>query len=323
MQSRKEQHNKPLIGVSACLIGEKVRYDGGHKRDSFITGSLKRHVRFVTVCPETAIGLGVPRPTIRLVGKITRPRALGVKDPERDVTDRLELFSNQQMESYRGLNGFILKKNSPSCGMSRVKIYPQEIGGCAQRKGAGIFARILMEHYPDLPIEEEGRLNDPVLRENFINRVYVHQRWEQLLESGLTAASLIDFHSRHKYLVMAHSQAAYQRLGRLLSDLSGNRAEETAQRYFRELMQALKQRVSRKRHVNVLQHIMGYLKRNIEPADKTELVECIERYRRQEIPLVAVLTLMKHYFRHHPDPYMMGQIYLQPHPEQLGLRNAL
>ncbi|OOZ36715.1 YbgA family protein [Solemya velesiana gill symbiont] len=319
----RNQHVKPLVGVSACLLGEKVRYDGGHKRDGFISGPLAEEMRYVTVCPETAIGLGVPRPTIRLVGPFSRPRALGVKDPTIDVTKRLELFSEKQVGSYGELNGFILKKDSPSCGMTRVKVYPGEIGGSAERKGSGIFARILMAHYPNLPVEEEGRLNDPVLRENFINRVYVHQRWQQLMQSGLSAAGLIDFHSRHKYLLMTHSQAAYKRLGKLLSDLSGSRPEEIAGEYINEVMTTLKHRVSRKRHVNVLQHIMGYLKRSIEADDKAELADCIERYRREEIPLVVPITLLRHYFRRHPDPYMTQQIYLQPHPENLGLRNAL
>ncbi|MET0012429.1 MAG: DUF523 and DUF1722 domain-containing protein [Sedimenticola sp.] len=313
----------PLVGVSACLLGEKVRYDGGHKRDPFLTGPLTEHMAFTRVCPETAIGLGVPRPTIRLVGDPARPKALGVRDPGMDVTARLEQFANSQVDGYGELNGFILKKDSPSCGMARVKVYPQPVGGSAARKGSGIFTRILMARRPDLPVEEEGRLNDPVLRENFINRVYVHFHWQQLMAPGVTAARLIDFHSRHKYLIMAHSQAAYRRLGKQLSDLSGNRAVEIAPVYFREVMSTLSHRSNRKRHVNVLQHIMGYLKRNIDSADKAELAACIERYRREEIPLVVPITLLKHYFRRHPDPYMAQQAYLQPHPEALGLRNAL
>jgi uncharacterized protein YbgA (DUF1722 family) len=206
--------------------------------------------------------------------------------------------------------------------MSRVKVYSEQ-GTHAQRKGSGIFAKLLMEQLPNMPVEEEGRLNDPVLRENFINRVYVYHRWHQLELQGFSAAELIGFHTDHKYLVMAHSQAAYQRLGRLLSNLPEEALDQIAATYIEALMQTLKRRVTRSRHVNVLQHIMGYLKKNIDSDDKSELVACIEAYRRQETPLVVPMTLLKHYFRLHPDRYMSRQVYLQPHPDKLGLRNLI
>jgi len=313
---------KPLVGVSACLLGQNVRYDGGNKHDAFLNGPLSTYVEYVPVCPETGIGLGVPRRTIRLVGDPQRPRAVGTDDPAMDVTSRLETFADSQRGGFSSLSGFVLKKNSPSCGMERVKVY-NEATNQAVRKGSGIFARMLMQQFPLLPVEEEGRLNDAVLRENFINRVFVLHRWMELQAKGMSRGDLIEFHSAHKYLVMAHSQAAYQRLGKMLSDLSGDRLQRISSLYIEELMPALKRRVNRKRHVNVLQHIMGYLKRDIDSADKAELLESIESYQRQEVSLVVPLTLLRHYFRRFPDPYMEKQVYLQPHPRNLGLRNQL
>jgi len=316
--------NQPLprIGVSACLLGQPVRYDGGHKRDAFLVGPLSEFVEYVPVCPEAAIGLGVPRPTIRLMGGIERPRLVGTADAGIDVTDRMEIYAEQQAARLGDLCGYILKKDSPSCGMERVKVF-NDLGTHAERKGSGVFARILMQRLPLLPVEEEGRLNDAVLRENFVNRVWVRQRWLALRREGVSAARLIEFHTAHKYLVMAHSQAAYQRLGRRLSNLSGHDLEAVADAYIEELMHTLKRRVTRQRHVNVLQHIMGYLKKRIDSGDKAELAASIESYRRGETPLIVPVTLLRHYFRRHPDAYMERQVYLRPHPEKLGLRNAI
>ncbi len=315
-------HAPPRLGVSACLLGQPVRYDGGHKRDAFIAGALSEFVEYLPVCPEAAIGLGVPRPTIRLMGRIERPRLVGTADASMDVTQQMESYAEQQVERLGDLCGYILKKDSPSCGMERVRVFNQQ-GTHAERKGRGVFARVLMQRRPLLPVEEEGRLNDAVLRENFVNRVWVMQRWLTLRREGLNAARLIEFHTAHKYLVMAHSQAAYQRLGRMLSNLSGQDLESLADGYILELMHTLRRRVTRQRHVNVLQHIMGYLKRRIDSGDKAELSASIESYRRGETPLIVPITLLRHYFRRHPDAYMEKQIYLRPHPDKLGLRNAL
>jgi uncharacterized protein YbgA (DUF1722 family)/uncharacterized protein YbbK (DUF523 family) len=312
----------PKVGVSACLLGHQVRYDGGHKRDAFVVEALSQHMALVPICPETAIGLGIPRPTIRLMGDIERPRLVGTADAGFDVTRQMEDYAERQVAELGDLCGYILKKDSPSCGMERVKVFNDQ-GTHAERKGSGVFARILMQRLPLLPVEEEGRLNDAVLRENFVNRVFVMQRWRDLLEQGLTPARLIEFHTAHKYLVMAHSQAAYQRLGRLLANLAGDKLASIADRYGEELMHTLKRRVSRKRHVNVLQHIMGYLKKRIDSGDKAELTQSIEAYRRGETPLIVPLTLLRHYFRRHPDPYMEKQVYLRPHPDKLGLRNTI
>jgi uncharacterized protein YbgA (DUF1722 family)/uncharacterized protein YbbK (DUF523 family) len=312
----------PKVGVSACLLGHQVRYDGGHKRDTFIIGPLSEHLYFIPICPETAIGLGIPRPTIRLMGEPDHPRLVGTIDASFDVTEKMEGYAERQVGELGDLCGYILKKDSPSCGMERVKVFNTS-GSHAERKGSGIFARILMQRLPLLPVEEEGRLNDAVLRENFINRVFVMQRWQKLLRQGLSAARLIEFHTAHKYLVMAHSQAAYQRLGRMLSNLSKDDLHSIADTYIEALMRTLKRRVSRKRHANVLQHVMGYLKKRIDSDDKAELSESIEAYRRGETPLIVPIILLRHYFRRHPDPYMERQVYLRPHPDKLGLRNGI
>lgn len=317
-----ERFPRLKIGVSACLLGQEVRYNGGHKRDAFVAAALAPYVDYVPVCPEVAIGMGIPRPSIRLVGDPLAPRALGTGDASLDVTDALRGYSRRQAALLADLDGYILKKDSPSCGMERVKVYGPG-GGAAQRTGVGIFARTLMERWPQLPVEEEGRLNDPLLRENFLTRVYVHNRWRRLAAGGITAKGLIAFHSDHKYLVMAHSQAAYQRLGQMLSNLAGADLEAVGLMYVTELMAALARRVNRKRHANVLQHMLGYLKRSIDAGDKAEMLATIEAYRRGEIPLVVPIRLFRHYFRRHPDPYMERQVYLDPHPDALALRNAV
>jgi uncharacterized protein YbgA (DUF1722 family)/uncharacterized protein YbbK (DUF523 family) len=312
---------KPLVGISSCLLGQQVRFDGGHKKDGWITGPLAAFFDYLPVCPEVGIGLGIPRPTIHLVGDPEQPRAVGSRDPSLDVTEQLAAFGVAQTLRFEGLSGYILKSKSPSCGMARVPVTSPK--GMPAKVGVGIYARVLMERLPLLPVEEEGRLNDPVLRENFVTRVYVFHRWQELRAGKITAAKLIDFHSRQKYLVMAHSQAAYQRLGQMLSHLKQVDLEAVADMYVAELMTALARRVTRKRHINVLHHIMGYLKDHIDAGDKAELLASIESYRREEVALVVPITLLRHHLRRHPDPYMEKQVYLAPYPEKLGLRGAI
>lgn len=312
---------RPRLGISSCVVGQKVRYDGTAKRDRWIVEQLGRHVDFQPVCPEVAIGLGTPRPPIRLVGTPDAYRVVGVDDPSVDVTEALEQFALDTAATLGDISGYVFMSKSPSCGMERVKVYGR--GGPAVKQGVGAYARVLMQSLPHLPCEEEGRLNDPMLRENFVNRVYTYRRWQTLRRSGVSAKALVTFHARHKYMVMAHSQAAYQRMGRLLSHLKGVDLERVADAYEAELMTALKRRVGRKRHVNVLQHIQGYLKDRIDGDAKRELADSIEAYRREEVPLVVPVTLLRSWFRRHPDDYIGEQWYLDPYPESLGLRNAI
>jgi len=320
MDTSPETPPRPVIAISSCLLGEQVRFDGGHKRDNWIIGPLGEFFDYRPICPEVAIGLGIPRPPIHLTGDPDAPRAVGVKDPDLDVTERLENYALATAARLQEVSGYILKSKSPSCGMERVKLYGPHGG---QKKSVGIHARVIMQALPNLPVEEEGRLNDPVLRENFVNRVLVYRRWQELLGQGISAKGLVEFHAAHKYIVMAHSQAANKRLGRMLSNLKGKRLPDVAEVYIAELMAALKRRCNRDRHVNVLQHIMGYLKKRLDGEDKQELVEAIEAYRRGEVPLIVPIFLLRHHFRHHPDPYMESQWYLYPYPAALGLRNNI
>ncbi len=311
---------RPLIAVSSCLLGEQVRFDAGHKRDNWIIGPLGEFFDYRPICPEVAIGLDIPRPPIHLTGDPDAPRAVGVKDPGLDVTEQLAAFARETANQLQDVSGYIFKSKSPSCGMERVKLYGQHGG---QKNTVGIHARAIMQALPNLPVEEEGRLNDPVLRENFVSRVLVYRRWQDLLKQGLSAMGLVTFHAAHKYMIVAHSQAANKRLGRTLSNLKGKQLPEVAGEYIAELMAALKRRCNRDRHVNVLQHIMGYLNKRLNSEDTQELVEAIEAYRHGEVPLIVPIFLLRHLFRHHPDPYMEKQWYLDPYPAALGLRNNI
>ncbi len=308
------------LGISACLLGEKVRYDGNHKRDGYIVETLGRYCDFQSFCPETAIGMGVPRPPIRLVGDPASPRAVGVQDPGLDVTTRLTRYGRDTARVIGHLDGFILKANSPSCGMQRVRLYGD---GSAGRRGVGLFARELMRANPLLPLEEEGRLNDPLLRDGFIERLFTYRRWRRLLAERLTAHRLMQFHSAHKYALMAHGNAHYKALGQLAAEAGDRPMTELKQAYGSRLMEALHHPAAPGRHANVLQHLMGYLKKSIDADDKAELNNVIDAYRRGRVPLAVPLTLLRHHFRRHPDPYITRQTYLNPEPAELILRRLV
>jgi uncharacterized protein YbgA (DUF1722 family)/uncharacterized protein YbbK (DUF523 family) len=310
--------NKIPVGISSCLLGQPVRYDGGHKQDSYIVGTLTEYFDFKAFCPEVAIGMGTPRPTIQLAKIDNEIRSIGVKNPGFDVTNALRDYASQQKTVHGDLCGYILKKDSPSCGMERVKVYANHH---PQKIGTGIYAHAMMQHNPLLPVEEEGRLGDPRLRENFIQRVYVLHRWKQLVAEGLTPARLTGFHARHKLIIMSHDN--YIDLGRLLASVTKSSIYEVAEQYIAQLMVVLKKVASRKSHVNVLQHIQGYLKKDLTADDKVELCELIENYRQGEVPLIVPLTLLKHHFRKHPDPYIQDSYYMSPYPAELRLINEI
>lgn len=312
---------KIRIGISSCLLGEKVRFDSGHKRDSYINGTLSQYFDFIPYCPEVAIGLGIPRQAIRLVFKGERVHVTGTRDPSLDVTDKLHAYGRKVAGEIQDLSGYILKKGSPSCGMERVKVYHEN--GNPLDKGSGAFAEEIMQAHPLLPVEEEGRLGDPVLRENFIVRVFVFHRWQRLLQAGLTAGKLVEFHSDHKYLLMAHSQAAYRRMGQLVAEAGKMDPQPMADTYGAELMNTLKHKADRKQHTNVLQHLVGYLREHLDDGDRQEMAEVIEQYRIGQVPLIVPITLLRHHFRRHPDPYILRQHYLHPHPDELMLRNLI
>lgn len=313
---------KPKIAISACLMGVEVRYNGGHKESRLCSRVLSEHFDFVPLCPEVAIGMGTPREPIRLVGDPEQPRAVGTVDASLDVTLPLAEYGERMAAQVDDICGYIFMQNSPSCGLERVKVY--QANGIPHRNGGrGIYAEAFCAQHPDLPVEEAGRLNDPVLRENFLTRVYVYRDWQALLKQGLTRRALTDFHSRCKYLLMAHHPVQYKTLGNLLGSMGKGDPNLIGPRYFSELMAALSKCATRGTHSNVLQHLSGYLKQSISPEDKQEVQHVIGQYRHGIVPLVVPLTLLKHHFRQHPDPYIAQQLYLQPHPENLSLRNAI
>lgn len=314
---------KPRLAISACLTGQNVRYNAGHKRSDLCRDLLDEHFDWVPVCPEVAIGLGVPRDPIRLVGDPEHPAVTGSRDTTTDLAGPLRAYGEQMAGELDDICGYVFMQKSPSCGLERVKVY-QDDGRAPHLGGRGAFASAFCARRPDLPVEEEGRLHDPVLRENFITRVYAYADWQGLLREGLSRGTLVRFHARYKYLLMAHNPQAYRSLGRLLGSMTRDDVpEQIGPRYFSQLMQALRRCASRGTHGNVLQHLSGYLRNDLKPADKLELQQIIGRYQKGVVPLVVPLTLLKHHLRNHPAPYLMQQAYLQPHPETLGLRNAI
>jgi len=309
------------IGISSCLLGDEVRFDGGHKRDAFLTQVLAPFVEWVRVCPEVEVGMGVPRETLRLVRVGSDTRMVTTRTGI-DHTDSMRAYARRRVKALEStdLRGYVLKKDSPSCGMERVKVYPPE-GGTGTRTGVGTYAEILKAHFPALPIEEEGRLLDPVLRENFIERVFAYDRLRALFDGNWAIKSLVAFHTAHKMALLAHSTTAYQELGRLVASASGRPRAEVRREYQELFMRTLARPATTRRHTNVLMHMAGHLKTKLDPASKSELGGCIDEYRRELVPLVVPLTLLRHYVRAHQIDYLAGQTYLEPHPRELMLRN--
>lgn len=310
------------LGISACLLGDEVRYDGGHKRDRFAADVLSDYFRWVKVCPEVGAGLGVPRETYRLQQGDDGVHMVGNRT-ETDATAEVTEYARQQVERFRPmrLRGFVLKKGSPSCGMERVRVYDRN--GSPARTGVGIFARRLIERYPQLPVEEEGRLNDPRIRENFITRVFTFDRWITLLESEPKPKDIVEFHTQHKMLLLAHSPKYYSALGPLVSKAGVLPMDELVAEYEVGLMAALKSIASPGRHVNVLQHLAGFLKNDLNPVDKAELHAVIRDYGAGRIPLVTPLILLYHHLKHLKDDWVEAQVYLQPYPHELALRSSV
>ncbi len=308
------------VAISDCLLGAPVRYDGGHKRSALPHDKLQGLFRFQAICPEVGIGLGVPREPIKLVGRSDTPRALGGVDGSLDVTQSLRAFARRELPRIESADGYIFMKNSPSCGLFSVKVYDRN--GVPSGTGRGVFADEVTQAKPLLPVEEGTRLNDAMLRENFVTRVFVHAHWRRLREKGITARSLVAFHTRYKYLVMAHSVPKYQSIGRLLSNLSTS-FDSIAKEYISELMQALANPATRGGHANVLSHLQGYVKSELPGPVRQELADLIESYQRGEVPLLAPLTLLKHHLGMHEATYALNQLYLQPHPIRSGLRRDL
>lgn len=314
------RHEKIRLGVSTCLLGENVRFDGGHKHDLYLTETLGQFIEWVPVCPEVEIGLGTPRESLHLTGDPDAPRLVTTKTRQ-DHTAAMLKFAQAKIEQLKRLqlNGYILKKGSPSCGMERVRVYSEK--GMPARAGVGLFARALLEKMPHLPIEEEGRLNDPKLRENFIVRVFCHQRWQRLREKPFRLLDLITFHAQHKFLLLAHHEKNYREMGKLVAAGKSLAAKELLTRYEALYFAALRHPALRRKHTNVLQHLAGYFKKQLDEKDKQELHTTIADYHHDLLPLVVPLTLIKHYVKKFDVQYLQDQIYLNPHPKELMLLN--
>jgi uncharacterized protein YbgA (DUF1722 family)/uncharacterized protein YbbK (DUF523 family) len=308
------------VGISTCLLGEPVRFDAGHKHDRFITDILGDYFEFIPVCPELEVGMGVPRESIRLVGDVASPRLLGVKSGT-DWTERMNRYSRErtkQLEGYQ-LSGYILKSDSPSCGMERVRVYSDT--GMPAKKGRGLYADILMKQFPLLPVEEEGRLNDRPIRENFIVRVFGYHRLQQLFSQRFSRGAIVAFHTAHKYLLLAHSPKGYAALGRLVADIKRYTPDDFKREYSTLFMDTLSVKTTYKKNVNVLHHIFGFLRDHISADERNDILAIIEDYHNQLVPLVVPITLIGHYIRKHKVQYIQDQIYLHPHPKELMLRN--
>ena len=307
------------LGISSCLLGEEVRFDGGHKRDRFLTDALGPYVEWVPVCPELEAGFGVPREAMRLVRTAGDIRLITVKTAN-DLTDRLQTYARRRLDELAGDNlcGYVLKKDSPSCGLERVKVYGSPV---PDRSGRGLFAAALAARFPSLPIEEEGRLIDPRLRENFIERIFAYRRVRDFFSGRWTRGGLVAFHTAHKLALMAHSPAAYRDLGRLVAGHAAVPRRELAADYTTAFMDALRTPATPGRHANVLQHMLGYFKKTLDADSRAELSDLIDRYAGGQVPLVVPLTLFNHHIRRQDVAYLAGQIYLNPHPAELMLRN--
>ncbi len=310
---------KVVVGVSACLLGEKVRYDGGHRHDLLITDTLGKFFTYIPVCPEVECGLPVPREPMHLAGDIDNPRLVTIHTGI-DHTGRMKKWSRDKLDEMEGagLSGFIFKGKSPSSGMRGIKIYRDSARPVLS--GTGLFAAAFMKRFPLMPVEDEGGLHDPGLRENFIERVFVYNRWQELAGNGCPAADLIEFHTRHKYLIMAHSPKHLALLGKMAGKAS-DASPDAIESYHRNLMDALRLIATPAKNTNVLQHIMGYFKKTLDHTEKEELLEIIDRYRRGLIPRIVPVTLLNRYALKYDQSYLKKQYYLNPHPVELMLRN--
>jgi len=308
------------LGISSCLLGNKVRFDGGHKLDRFISDTLGQYVEYVPVCPEVECGFGIPREPLRLVGSVDSPRLMTVRTGQ-DFTERMLRWAKDRVRELESENlcGFIFKSGSPSSGMERVKIYDEH--GVPAKNAIGLFARAFMEHFPLLPVEEEGRLHDPKLRENFVESIFVLKRWREMLGENRSRGALVDFHTRHKLLVLSHSPKHFQQMGKLVAQPKAVRPDALFSSYLELLLSAIRLKSTLKKNVNVLQHMLGYFKKQLSADEKQELLEVIESYHQGQVPIIVPMTLINHYVRKYHQPYLKDQCYLNPHPAELQLRN--
>ncbi|WP_203143002.1 YbgA family protein [Marinobacter mangrovi] len=313
--------SKIPVGISTCLLGKNVRHDGGHKHSRFCTGVLARYFDYRPLCPELEAGLGVPRPAIQLRQDGDAVRLIESKGTA-DHTDAMQEWIGSALPGLDDLRGYILMAKSPSCGMERIKVHNDK-GRTIHRDGRGLFAEALINAYPLLPVEEEGRLHDSHLRENFIERVFAYDDWKRMESEGFTRAGLVAFHTRHKFQLMAHCEPSYRELGRLIANQKQEPVDVVAGRYIELFMSTMKKHISRGAHANVMQHMMGFLRETLSASDRAEISEQINAYQRSEVPLIVPMSLLRMAHRRQPGEYLDRQEYMAPYPEELGLRNTI
>ena len=314
----RERKNMIKVGISSCLLGNKVRFDGGHRNNRLCNDKLSEFFSFECFCPEVGIGLPVPRNTIRLEGNVSNPKAILRDKSQTDITSRLQEYSVQQKQNLSKLSGFIFCKASPSCGTNRVRVYGE--GGQAVKEGIGIFAAQVQKFAPALPIEDDGRLHDPLIRDSFIKRVYIYSEWREINNAGLTLKKLHDFHAKHKFTLLSHCQPTLRILGKRLAQITKSNLKDHSENYIQTLMSGLTKVATRKNNTNALLHIQGFLKRSISAEDKAELTRCIHDYLKGAESLLTPIRLLKHHLSHHPNSYALKQSFLNPYPKQLGIR---
>ena len=312
--------NQIKIGISSCLLGNNVRYDGGHKLDRFLKDTLGRFVEYVPVCPESECGLGIPREAMRLEGKINNPQLVTVKT-KIDLTSKMKKWAKKRIPGLmeEELCGFIFKSKSPSCGMERIKVYNKN--GIPAHSGTGLFAAEFTNRYPLIPVEDEGRLHDPGIRENFIERIFTLKKWRDTASGKPSAGRLVKFHTENKLLFFSHSEKHYRQMGKIVAEAGKNNLKEVFKIYEETMLEALRLKTTPNKHTNVLMHMMGYFKKVLSADEKQELLNKISEYKNGFIPLIVPLTLIDHYVRKYDESYLTNQTYLNPHPIELILRN--
>jgi uncharacterized protein YbgA (DUF1722 family)/uncharacterized protein YbbK (DUF523 family) len=312
-------HEKIKLGISSCLLGNTVRWNAGHKLDKYLVNTLGQFVDYVPVCPEVEAGFGVPRESMRLAGDPENPRLITFKT-KTDLTDQMLRWAKKRVKELEkeDLCGFIFKSDSPSSGMIRVKVYSDK--GMPVKKGVGLFASAFMDHFPGIPVEDDGRLNNPAIRENFIERVFTLKRWRESFAQKRSMGNLVRFHTCNKLLLLSHSQNHYRQMGKLVAGGKKLPIKVAYSQYEQFLMEALELKTTIKKNSNVLQHLMGYFKKQLSADEKQELLEVFDQYRKWLVPLIVPITLINHYVRKYDQPYLKMQTYLNPHPVELKLR---
>lgn len=309
------------VGISSCLLGQKVRFDGGHKFDHFLAITLGEFFEYHAVCPEVECGLPVPREAMRLVLVDSSIKLMGIKSSI-DFTSKMKEWAIKKLKKLEEMElcGFVFKSKSPSSGMERVKLYSEK-GTLINKSASGIFAQMFMEKFPFVPVEDEGRLHDPIIRENFIERVFACNRWRLLLKSKLSARNLMEFHASHKLLLMAHSPLHYRECGKIAASAKPENIKAVYDKYFEVFMEGMKKIATTAKNSNVLHHLLGYFKKELSHSEKEEMLNLIEQYRNGYIPLIVPVTMINHYVNKYNQSYLKNQHYLNPHPAELKLRN--